>query len=96
MAADAAADLARHVVHEGALGLHRHVVLVERLEEDVRVGRHEEVGRAVLLDRHDAVLDLQPQVRVLGDAGVLLVVFVAAQRRRAAHGRGTCSRTRST
>ena len=96
MTADAGAGLARHVIHERPLGLHGQVVLVERLEEDVRVGRHQEVGAAVRFDRDDAMLHLQAQSRVLRDHGMLLVVFVSVQpaKRRALHGRATCSRMR--
>jgi len=48
-------------MHEGcrAHGLHGHVVLVEGLEYDVGLCRDEEVCRAVGLDGHHAVLDLE-------------------------------------
>ena len=77
VAADAAARFAGHVVDVGALGLHGHAARIERLQEDVAAGGHDEVRGAIFFHRHDAVLHLQAQVRVLGDARVLLVVFVA-------------------
>jgi len=76
MATDARANFAGTVVDKGAFGLHGKVVCVQRLQDDVRIGRHHEVGRAVGVYRHDAVLNLEAQVRVFGNDDVLLVVFV--------------------
>ena len=54
MAPDARSLLARQHVYKRPHPLQFHVVLVERLEIDGFVGRHDEVGGAVFLDRHDA------------------------------------------
>ena len=74
MAADAGTVLAGHEVDKGPFGLHREVVLVQRLEEDVGIRGNEEIRAAVFFDGDDSMLHLQPEGRVLGDHRVLLVV----------------------
>ena len=63
VAADAGAGRARRGLHEGPHALDQPPFGVERLEVDRPAGRHLEVGRAVLLDGHDAqeVLDAEGQ-----------------------------------
>ena len=61
VAARAGAHLAGRVIHVRPLALDFAEVLVQGLEEDAAVGRHDEVGRAVLFDGHDAPLHARPQ-----------------------------------
>ncbi len=67
VAADAGALFARREVDERPHPLHFHEVLVQRLKEQVPIGRHFEAGRAVLFDRHDAVQHGDPDVGVPAD-----------------------------
>ena len=62
--ARAGTDLARRVVHIRPLALDFPEVLVQRLEEDGAIGRHEEMGGPVGLDGHDAPLHPRPEGRL--------------------------------
>ena len=59
--AGAGTDLPGRVVHVRPLALEFPEVLVQGLEEDAAIGRHHEMGRAVLLDGHDSPLHARPE-----------------------------------
>ena len=86
--ADTRSEFAGTVVDVGPLALQFAIVLIEHLEEDVAVGRHVEVGRAVLLDRDDAPLCLQPEMGG-PDGRVLLVEVIDSVIPMAPRGPGT-------
>lgn len=50
------------IIDESSFTLNLHVVLVKCLEEYVLVGLDQKMGRTVLLDRHNAMLNFQPQM----------------------------------
>ena len=53
------------------------MVFVQHLQHDVGAGRNHKARRAIGLHRHDAMLHLERQMGGLGDACMLLVVFIA-------------------
>ena len=81
VAADTGTAFAGPEIDEGPHPLDFHEILVQGLKEDVAIGRDGERGRTVYPYRHDAVQDLDAQVRVQADghhlAGRRIVVVIA-------------------
>ena len=78
MTADTTSDFTWPIIHVGPLPLNLHEVLVQNLERNIPVSGNNKVRRTVFANRHDAVLHLESESGVLGDHGMLLIVFVAA------------------